>query len=260
MRLSIRILCIITGLLLCLINLLSAHPSIAGWIFGCTFILYAWRFKHLNTSRKNTTSEKDNSFAELLNIRGQSNVRALVVYLVALAAAWYLTDFVWNTTGGLAIALSRARNPEYMEKIQEIQKDMRPDTPQAEIQKAYEKLSSEDKQELKKMSKKAQDETNWFAVTFIVSAFVFGLVGFIGGFISRSWILAGVVPALSFFTNNPVIGIKMAKNLPEMQKLIVVIVAQFSICYLLAYCGAWLGLKRKQKKVCRVDACPPNLI
>jgi hypothetical protein len=98
------------------------------------------------------------------------------------------------------------------------------------------------------MSKEALADINWFFVTLFVSVALFGLVGVLGGFVARAWVLAGAVPALSFLTNNPVIRFQMVKDLSTSQKVIVVVLAQFAVCYLLAYCGARLGLKRKQKK------------
>jgi len=122
-----------------------------------------------------------------------------------------------------------------------------PDASRAGARKAYESLSKENRHELMNMSKDVLSDVNWFPVTLFVSAVVFGIVGFFGSMIARSWLLAGAVPALSFLTNNPIIRFPMAKDLPTVQKVIVV-VAQFAVCCLLAYCGAKLGMKRKQKK------------
>ena len=185
-----------------------------------------------------------------VSLKREFTVRGLVVYVVALAVAWILTEVVWGATGGLVGGLWIARNPEYQQKISSFMKEkgVAPDASRADARKAYENLSKEDRQELMRMSKEALADINWFPVTIFVSAIVFGVVGFLGGFITRAWVLAGTVPALSFLTNNPIIRFPMAKDLPAVQQVIVVVVAQFAICYLLAYCGAKLGLKRKQKK------------
>lgn len=185
-----------------------------------------------------------------MNLRAQFSVRAVVVCVAALAVAWILTEVVWGATGGLVGGLSIARNPEYQQRITTFMKDKgaTPDASRAEARKAYENLSKEDRQELMRMSEEALANINWFLVTLFVSAVVFGLAGFLGGLTARAWVLAGAVPALSFLTNNPVIRFEMAKDLSTVQKVIVVVIAQFAICYLLAYCGAKLGLKRQQKK------------
>jgi hypothetical protein len=260
MKLLIGILAITTGLFALLMNSLSTHPSSTGWMFGGAFILYGISyFMRYSKARKKVISDKDESIKslarrELSDLRGQSNLRALVVYLLALAVAWPLTEIVWGASGGIAFAISTALHSENRERINEINKKLPFQSSKDELRKAIEKLPDEDRQELKRSKMQILAKINWFAVTFFVSAFVFSLIGFAGGFISRSWILAGVAPILSFFTNNPVIRFQMGKDLPELEKLIVVIVAQFIICYLLAYYGAWLGLKCKQKKVFRADA------
>jgi hypothetical protein len=185
-----------------------------------------------------------------MNIRNQFTVRALVVYLVALAAAWILTEVVWGATGGLVGGLSTALNPEYQQKVTSFMKDkgVDSDASRAEALKAYQALSKEEKKQLMEMSKEALSDINWFPVTIFVSAVVFGIVGFLGGLIARTWLLGGAVPSLSFLLNNPVIRFQMAKDLSTLQKVIVVVLAQFVVCYLLAYCGARLGLRRKHKK------------
>jgi hypothetical protein len=184
-----------------------------------------------------------------MKIKYQITARAVFVCLACVAVAWILTEFVWGATSGLVCGLSIVRNPEYQQKVTAFMKDKGASpTFQAEARKAYENLSQEDRQELMKMSKETLSGTNWFAVTTFVSVVVYGLVGFLGGFIARSWILVGLVPALSFLTNNPIIRFSMAKDLTIVQKVIVVLIAQFAICYILAYYGARLGLKLKQRK------------
>ena len=89
---------------------------------------------------------------------------------------------------------------------------------------------------------------NWFVVTMFVSAVVFGLAGFLGGLLARSWLLAGAVPAFSFLTTNPVTRFPMAKDLPVLQKVIVIVFAQFAVCYLLVYWGARLSTRRQRHK------------
>ncbi len=185
-----------------------------------------------------------------MNLRNQFTVRAAAAYLIALAAAWVLTEAVWGATGGLVGGLTMARDPEYLQKVDSFLKErgVDPQGSRAQARSAYQNLSKEDKEELMKLTKEAVAHINWFCVTLFVSAVVFGLVGFLGGLFSRAWLLAGAVPALSFLTNNPVIRFQMAKELSVLQKATVVVLAQFAVCYLLAYCGARLGLKRQRQK------------
>ncbi len=157
-----------------------------------------------------------------MNIKEQFTVRPIVVCLVGVAVAWVLTEVVWGATGGVVGGLSIARNPEYQQKIMSFMKDkgVNSDASRSEARKVYQNLSQEDRRELMEMSKTLLSDINWFPITIFVSAVVFGLVGFLGGFIARAWILAGAVPALSFLTNNPVIRFQMAKDLSTFQKVI----------------------------------------
>ncbi|MGD0021996.1 MAG: hypothetical protein ABSC54_06800 [Smithellaceae bacterium] len=185
-----------------------------------------------------------------MKIRNQFTVRALVVYAVALAAAWILIEVVWGATGGIIGGLSFSRNVEYQQKVTSFMKDkgINSGASRDEALKAYQALSEEDKKELMEMSKKILSDINWFSVSIFVSAVAFGIVGFFGGLISRTWLLAGAVPALSFLLNNPIIRFQIAKDISTLQKVVVVVFAQFAVCYLLAYLGARLGLRRKHKK------------
>jgi hypothetical protein len=185
-----------------------------------------------------------------MNIQNQFTVRALVVYLVAVAVAWSLIEVVWGATGGILAGLSIARNQEYQQKVTSFMKDKGVDSgaSREEALKAYQALSEKEKKELIEMSKNVISGINWFSVSIFVSAVVFGIVGFFGGLISRTWLLVGAVLALSFFLNNPVIRFQIAKDISTLQKVVVVVFAQFVVCYLLAYFGARLGLRRKHKK------------
>jgi hypothetical protein len=185
-----------------------------------------------------------------MKLEREFTLRALLVYAVSLAVAWILTEVVWGATGGIVGGLTIARNSEYQQKVTAFLKDrgITSDSTQDKAQILYEDLSRQDRQELMIMSKDLLADINWFSVTLFVSAVVFGVVGFLGGLFARAWVLAGVVLALSFLINNPLIRFPMARDLPEVQKLIVFLVSQFAICYLFAFCGAKLGLKRQYKK------------
>lgn len=185
-----------------------------------------------------------------MNVKTEMNLRTCLVYLICVGVAWLLTSVVWGVTCGLVGGLSIALNPEYQKEVASFmqKKGVSSDASRSDAREAYQRLSNEDKQELMKMSRDVLSDVNWFPVTVFVSAVVFGIVGFFGGLTARAWLLAGAVPALSFLTNNLVIRFPMAKDLPMLEKVIVVIFAQVTVCYVLAYWGARIGLKRKQKK------------
>lgn len=185
-----------------------------------------------------------------MRVKGQFTVRAVIVYLLAVVLAWVLTPLVMGGTGGVAAGLFIRRSPDFQQKIATFsaEKGINPNASQAEAEKAYQDLSKEDRQELQEIAREAMSHTNWFAVTLVASAIVFGLVGFLGGLLARSWLLAGGVPALTLLTYNLVTGFRLAKALPTWQKGVVVVLAQFMVCYLMAYLGAWLGLRMKQRR------------
>ena len=196
-----------------------------------------------------------------MSVRDQFTVRAVIVYLLAVALAWVLTPLVWGGTCGVAGGLLIRRSPDFQQKIATFsaEKGINPNTSQAEAEKAYQDLSKEDRQELQEIGREAMSHTNWFAVTLVASAIVFGLVGFLGGLFARSWLLAGGVPALTLLTYNLVTWFGLAKALPTWQKVVVVVVAQFAVCCLMAYFGAWLGVRMKQRRAIatqRTDATP----
>ncbi|MHC4502678.1 MAG: hypothetical protein ACYTFI_05175 [Planctomycetota bacterium] len=187
-----------------------------------------------------------------MNLKREFSARSALVYLVALPLVYVLTEVLWGATGGLLGGLVIARDPEYQQKVasflEERGIDERADAKAAKS--AYGSLSQEDKKELERMTLAIMARVNWFYVTLFVSAAVFALVGFLGGFAARGWILAGTVPALSFLVHNP-LRFRMARDLPTGQTVIVIALAQFAVCFALAYCGARLGLRRDARKDAR---------
>jgi hypothetical protein len=179
-------------------------------------------------------------------MKHQITVRALVVCAASLAVAWILTEVVWGATCGLVGGLATKSNPEYQRKLLTFLQDKGVDTraSASEARAAYAKLTPEDQEELKAMTRDAMQNVNWFFVTLFVSIVVFGGVGFVHGMIARSWVLAPLIHGLSFLLNNPVVRFSMARELTPLQKTIVV-VAQFVVCSGLALLGAKIIGKRK---------------
>jgi len=185
-----------------------------------------------------------------VNLKREFSARSALVYLIALALVYVLTEVFWGATAGLVGGLIIARDPEYQQKVTSFLEERGIDE-QADAKaakSAYASLSREDKKELERMTLVTMARVNWFYVTLFVSALVFGLVGFLAGLFSRAWLLGGAVPALSFLANNPVVRFRMASDLSTGQKMIVIALAQFAVCFALAYCGARLGLRRDARK------------
>lgn len=82
----------------------------------------------------------------------------------------------------------------------------------------------------------------WFGINSIASAFSYAIIGFLYGFINRTFIAVGLFVLLSFALGNPVINF-CAKELGLLQKIIIVAVAQFGACYLFGYLGTLIGKK-----------------
>ena len=111
---------------------------------------------------------------------------------------------------------------------------------------ALSRLSPADGKEMEELTRSAMRDVNWFAVTVFVSGVMFGLVGFLGGLISRTWFLAAILPVIPFAINSPIVRFEMAKDLAPFQKVIVMVV-QFAACCLLAVLGARIAAKRNQR-------------
>jgi len=172
--------------------------------------------------------------------------RAILVYLIAIGAMWMLWGIVWGGAGGLIIGKTVGQDLEYREKVEAFLKERGIETHGKTItaREAYKRLSPQDREELDRLTRQTLSTVNWFVLTLLTSAVVFGLLGFFSGFLSKAWILAGAIPIASFFASNPIGRSDFARLLPGVQKMIIVVV-QFGACYGLAYLGARLGVKRE---------------
>lgn len=181
----------------------------------------------------------------------QFSGRAILVYMIGWVVVGILGDVVWGATAGLIAVQTLRNNPLSMEMIRVfgIEKGLDAAHDSTEARSAIKALSTEGRRDLEEIGKVAFGKTNWFLVTLFVSAVAFGIVGFLGGFFARVWLLAGVVPILSLLTNNSVLRFPFARDLSLEQKAAVIVFSQFAVSWALAYCGARLGLKRHRRKV-----------
>jgi len=181
-----------------------------------------------------------------MNPKREFSGRAILVYLIAIGVMWLLWGIVWGGAGGLIIGKTIGRDLEYREKVEAFLKERGIETHGKPItaREVYKKLSPQDREELDRMTRQTVSTVNWFVLTLLTSAVVFGLLGFFSGFLSKAWILAGAIPIASFFASNPIGRSDFARLLPGLQKMIIVVV-QFGVCYGLAYLGAKLGVKRE---------------
>src|SRR5512139_845830 len=172
--------------------------------------------------------------------------RAILVYLIAIGVMWLLWGIVWGGAGGLIIGKTVGRDLEHREKVEAFLKEKGIETQGKSMtaRELYSKLSPQDRAELDRLTRQTVSTVNWFVLTLLISAVVFGLLGFFSGFLSNAWVLAGAIPIASFFASNPIGRSDFARLLPGLQKMIIVVV-QFGVCYGLAYLGAKLGVKRE---------------
>ena len=181
-------------------------------------------------------------------MKNQLSLRAILVCLISLAAAWLMIELVWGASGGLIGGLTLSQNPEYQKKLTEFLKAKGIDTNDAsQMRAAIKRLSREDRKEMLRITKDALAGTNWFVVCIIVSGIVFGVIGFLGGLTSRGWVLIGLLPLFSLLTNNPIVRFGLARSLPAFQKVVIVLIQLF-VCVGLAFLGSILARKRMKKK------------
>lgn len=167
-------------------------------------------------------------------------------YAICFILLVVLIEATWGLVGGVFIGASMGTDKATQEEVSRILKEKgikEPDASKPPDADWYDKLPPDVKREIQNVVKKKLTAINWFAVTLAVSALVFAVVGLIGGFLNRAFIPLGILVVLSFLVNNPVVRFPHAMALGIQQKILIVI-AQFAICYLFGYLGASLGRKR----------------
>ncbi|MGD2175607.1 MAG: hypothetical protein PVJ27_09405 [Candidatus Brocadiaceae bacterium] len=179
-------------------------------------------------------------------------VTTVMVYGVALVLVWLLMPLTWGAVTDFCTRSAIAGDQELQQELGDILERAGVDaggaSPSRVLGRADE-LPPAVRQDVEAaLYRASRPEVNWFAVTFAVSAVVFGLAGLVCGFFTRGALLAGVVPLASFLYANPVVAFEPAASLPAGQKGIVIAVAQFTVCYVCAYVGARLGRKVDRKR------------
>jgi len=177
-----------------------------------------------------------------MNWKAEFSLRAFVVYLACLAAASILAGIVWAGTVGAIGGLSIARDQEYQQQITTFMQDkgIGADASRAQVEHALDNLSEEEQNQLSAISESLLGELNWFLVAAAASAILFGVIGLLGGLISRAWLLAGAVPILALLFSKSMIRFSGVQDLGVLEKAIVVVFAQIALCCLFAYLGSRL--------------------
>ena len=181
-------------------------------------------------------------------MKSRSLKATAIAYAISFILLVLLIEALWGVTGGVLIGASMGTDKATQEEVSRILKEKGIEAPKRPDADWYDKLPSDVKRDIQNAVKKKLTTINWFAVTLGVSIFVFAVVSFLCGFFNRAFIPIGLLVVLSFLVNNPVVRFPHAKALGSQQKIVIVI-AQFAICYLFGYLGASLGRKRDKKRL-----------
>jgi len=175
--------------------------------------------------------------------------RPIIVNVIAVITAGILIELAWALAGGIVGGIMIARDVEFQNRVTAFMQERgidvkaKPDSART----VYEKLSPQDRKRLDDMTHDVLRRINWFPVALFVNIGVYGLIGFLGGFFARVWLVAGVIPILTLLTNNPVVRFEAVIGLPLPDKIVIVLV-QLAAAGLLASYGARLGAKRAEKR------------
>ena len=170
----------------------------------------------------------------------------VLIYLIGLFLTWLLIEATWGITVGSIAGVKLAHYQKELKDISKTLKEMginEKNVSSSIFNDDWHKtLPNEIQDTVTNLAKRIMQDINWLNVTLFVSVFVFAIVGFLCGFINRGFASVGIIVMLSFLINNPVIRFPYAKDLGLLQKVIVVL-AQFGVCYLFGYLGALLSRK-----------------
>lgn len=182
-------------------------------------------------------------------MENRSNLKTAISYVACFIVLVVLIEAIWGFAAGVLIGANLGGDSATREEVTRILKEKgvkAPGVSEANDEDWHKNLPPDVKEDIEKVVKLNLQGINWFVVTLAVSAFVFAFVGFLCGFLNRAFIPLGIIVALSFFVDNPVVRFPHAKALSAMQKAIIVL-TQFVLCYLFGYFGASLGRKRDKK-------------
>lgn len=182
-------------------------------------------------------------------MRNELQFKTVISFVISIVLMLVLIDITGGIFIGMLVGGKLGRDKVFMEEISNILESkgiVEPNIPNSNLDEWYRNLPPEIHKEIENAIKLKLQDINWFVATLGVSVLIFGIVGFLYGFINKAFITVGLIIILSFFMNNPVVRFPFAKSLDFFQR-IVIIVTQFGICYLFGYFGASLGRKLSKK-------------
>lgn len=177
----------------------------------------------------------------------------IMVYVICLFLLWILIEITWGITVGW-LGGSKVTDKKFQQERTRILNEKgikETDIPKTILgyENWYKKLPPDVQKSLENLIKDRILNLNWFSITFFVSAFVFSIIGFLYGFLTGKFVYIGLIPALSFFINNPLIRFTQTRDLNFIQMVIIVVIAQFGVCYLFGYLGAFRSRKRNKIQI-----------
>jgi hypothetical protein len=185
------------------------------------------------------------------NIVRQISPRLAIVYLLAIPVLSLFIEFGWGITHGLLSGLSYGKDPTFIQAVTKFASERGIDLSQThgDSGELMNRFSDKDRAELEKMTAEYLRKHNVVTLgsTLFSSALSFGLVAFVTGLLTRSWIFVGLIPLASFALNNPTTRYGIIADMTFSEKLLVVVLAQFGTSYLLAYLGAELRIGRTKE-------------
>ena len=177
--------------------------------------------------------------------------KTIVIYAACFIFLVVLIEATWGLSAGVLIGSSMGTDKATQDEIARVLKErgiQEPDASHSDDGDWYSKLPADVKKDIENIVNRKLKVINWFEVTLVVSAFTFGLVSFICGFVNRAFLPIGIIILLSLLVDNPIVRFPHAKALGLDQKVLIVL-AQFVVCYVFSYFGALLGKKRDKKRL-----------
>ncbi|KAF0145431.1 MAG: hypothetical protein FD156_1001 [Nitrospirae bacterium] len=187
--------------------------------------------------------------------------RVVIVYLILIPVMWLLTETVWGgvhgTLGGIKIGKS-FQDPKKLNEVTAFMKKhgISESASKSESKAWIENLSPEDKKEFEKiiMQSVKIEEIVTFGSALAVCVIVFGLIGLISGATTKTWLVVGILPGISFLMNNPVIRFNSILHISDSQKIIMVLIGQVLASYVFAFIGASLCKSREKIKKQKMES------
>ncbi len=180
--------------------------------------------------------------------------KLLIVYLILIPVTWIFSVMVTGGVGGyiggqrIAKAYSDPQSNNELGAFMK-QHGFTESMTKEESKLQYEKLSPQERAELKKIVAKTAKVEDMFSFgsIFVICLIDFSFIGFLSGILTKTWIPAGIFP-LVVLSLDPLRQFIVYGYMTTSQKVISVLVGQFIICYAFAFLGVATANRFSRKK------------